>query len=69
MTTLVSQVIVRLTYLNIQKWFTNKQMQGNATKCHVLLNTNEKVITKVDSAEIENSQSEQLLGVTIDSQL
>ena len=32
-------------------------MQGNATKCHVLLNTNEKVITKVDSAEIENSQS------------
>ena len=69
MTTLVSQVIVRLTYLNIQKWFTNKQMQGNATKFHVLLNTNEKVITKVDSAEIENSQSEQLLGVTIDSQL
>ena len=69
MTTLVSQVIVRLTYLNIQKWFTNKQMQGNATKCQVLLNTNEKVITKVDSAEIENSQSEQLLGVTIDSQL
>ena len=31
--------------------------------------TNEKVITKVDPAEIKNSQSEKLLGVTIDSQL
>ena len=53
----------------IFKWFTNNQMQGNAIKRHVLLSTNEKVITKVDSAEIENSQSEKLLEVTIDSQL
>ena len=44
-------------------------MQGNAGKCHVLLSTNEKIVTKVDSAEIENSQSEKVLGVTIDSQL
>ena len=44
-------------------------MQENAGKCHVLLSTNEKIFTKVDSAEIENSQSEKLLGVTIDSQL
>ena len=27
-------------------------MQGNATRCHVLLSANEEVITKVDSAEI-----------------
>ena len=54
---------------SIFKWFKNNQMQGNAGKCHVLLSTNEKIVTKVDSAEIENSQSEKLLGVTIDSQL
>ena len=42
-------------------------MQGNAIKCHVLLSKKEKVFTKVDSAEIENSQPEKLLGVTINS--
>ena len=41
-------------------------MQWNKTKNRVLLNTNEKIIEKV---ETENSQSEKLLGVTIDSQL
>ena len=54
---------------SIFKWFKNNQMQGNAGKWHVLLSTNEKIVTKVDSTEIENSQSEKLLGVTIDRQL
>ena len=53
---------------SIFKWFKYNQMQGNAGKCHVLLSTNEKIVTQVDSAEIENSQSEKLLEVTIDSQ-
>lgn len=44
-------------------------MQGNATKCQVLLSTKEKFISKTDSAETENSESEKLLGVTIDSDL
>ena len=44
-------------------------MQGNAAKCHILLSTNQKVITRIDSAAIKNSQSEKVLGVTIDSQL
>lgn len=42
-------------------------MQRNATNCHVLLSPNEKVITKVDSTDIENSQSEKLLGNTINN--
>ena len=50
---------------SIFKWFKNNQMQGNAGKCHVLLSTNEKIVIKVDSAEIENSQSQKLLGVTM----
>ena len=44
-------------------------MTRNATKCHIVLRPNEKDITKVDSAKIENRQSEKLLGVTMDSQL
>ena len=47
--------------------FANNQRERNTTKCHFLLSTNEKVIAKVDSAEIENNQSEKLLGITIDS--
>lgn len=53
----------------IFKWFVNNQMQGNATKCQVLLSTKEKFISKTDSTETENSESEKLLGVTIDSDL
>ena len=49
------------------KWFLNNQMQRNATNFHVLLSPNEKVITKVDSTDIENSQSEKLLGNTINN--
>ena len=45
---------------SIIKWLANNEIQGNATICHVLLNTNEKVITKVDSAQIKNSQSSKL---------
>ena len=51
------------------KKFANNKMQGNATKCHVLWSRNENIVTKVDSTEIENSQSKKLWGVTIDSQL
>ena len=54
---------------SIFKWFKDNQMQGNAGKCHILLSTKEKIVTKVDSADIENSQSEKLLGVTLDSDL
>ena len=54
---------------SIFKWFKDNQMQGNAGKCHILLSTKEEVVTKVDSADIENSQSEKLLGVTLDSDL
>ena len=41
-------------------------MQGNVTKCQVLLSAKEKFISKTDSAETENSESEKLLRVTID---
>ena len=50
-------------------WFTDNQLKGNGDKCRVLLSFKRKVVTKVDSAQIENINSEKLLGVIIDSKL
>lgn len=52
---------------SIFKQFVNNQIKWNATKCRILLSTNEKVVMKVDPDKIENSESEKLSGVTIDS--
>ena len=53
----------------IFKWFSDNQFQANASKCHVLLSTDEHVQLKIGTAQIENSSSEKLLGVTIDAKL
>ena len=44
-------------------------MKANEDKCHVLLWTNENVHVNIDTAQIENSSSEKLLGVKIDYKL
>ena len=53
----------------IFKWFSDNQFQANASKCHALLSTDEHVQVKIGAAQIENSPSEKLLGVTIDAEL
>ena len=53
----------------IFKWFSDNQFQANASKCHVLLSTDVHVQLKIGTAQIENSSSEKLLGVTIDTKL
>ena len=53
----------------IFKWFSDNQFQANASKCHVLLSTDKHVQVKLGTAQIENSSSEKLLGVTIDAKL
>ena len=53
----------------IFKWFSENQFQANASKCHVLLSTDERVQEKIGAAQIENSSSEKLLGVTNDAEL
>ena len=53
----------------IFQWFRDREFQGNASKCHVLLSTNKKVHINIGTAQIENSQFEKLLGVTLDSRL
>ena len=42
-------------------------MKANADKCHVLLNTNNESTVKLKEVQIKNSQSEKLLGITIDN--
>ena len=53
----------------ILKWSTDNQFQANASKCHVLLSTDEHVQVKISTAQIENSSSQKLPGVTIDAKL
>ena len=43
--------------------------QWNEAKCHVLLNTSNELTVKINEVEIKNSQSEKLLGITIDNDL
>ena len=44
-------------------------MKANADKCHVLLNTSNELTVKINEAQINTSQSEKLLGITIDNDL
>ena len=67
----IEEVITSLEEVSahIFKWFRDNEFQANASKCHVLLSTNKKVHVNIDTAQIENSQFEKLLGVTLDSKL
>ena len=50
-------------------WVDNNLMKSNADKCHLLVNSNEKVTIKIGSHEIFNTKHEKLLGVYLDSGL
>ena len=62
----IDEVITILESESIQlfKWFSDNQMKANKDKCHLVISHNEKV-----SMNIENTSSEKLLGITIDSKL
>ena len=53
----------------IFKWLSENQFQANASKYHVLLSIDEDAQVKIGTAQIENSSSKKLLGVTIDAKL
>ena len=44
-------------------------MKANKNKCYLVISNNEKVSMKIDNIELENTSSEKLLGITIDSKL
>ena len=50
-------------------WFKDNEMKANAGTCHVLSNTSIELTVKINEVQIKNSQSEKLLGITIDNDL
>ena len=51
----------------IFKWFSDSQFQAKATKCHVLLSTDQHAQVNIGAAQIENNSK--ILSVTIDVKL
>ena len=49
------------------EWF--KDNKANAGKCHVLLSKSNDLTVKINDVQIKNSQSETLLGITINNDL
>ena len=50
-------------------WFQCNSFKANASKCHFFLSPYKPVTIKIKESAIESSNSEKLLGVTIDSKL
>ena len=67
----IQSVIEKLeeTTSKLFTWCADNAMKANPNKSHLLLSTNEKTSAKINDILIENSFSEKLLGVTIDSDL
>ena len=67
----IDVVITILENNSIQlfEWFSDNQMKGNKDKCHLVVSNNDKVSMKIDDIESENTSSEKLFGITIDSKL
>ena len=53
----------------IFKSFSANRFQANASKCNVLLSTDEHVQIKIGATQIENGSSEKFLDKTIDTKL
>ena len=51
------------------KWFENDLMKANSDKSHLLLSTSTSSTANINGDIIKNSESEKLLGVTIDYKL
>ena len=49
--------------------FTKNELKGNASKCHLLITSDENVHVNIGTSRIKNSGSERLLGIDIDCQL
>ena len=54
---------------NLFQWFTENELKGNASKCHLLLSSSENAHINIDTSQIKNSDCERLLGIDIDYKL
>ena len=57
------------TSVDLSKWFKNNGIKANADKCHLLVNSKEKVCTKIGPYNIKSSEQQKLLGVLSDNKL
>ena len=57
------------TINNIFAWFKNNGLVANSGKSHFLVSPYEKISLKILGSTIESSPSEELLGITIESEL
>ena len=55
--------------IQLLKWFSDNQVKASKEKYHLFITSDEKVSMKIDNIEIENTSSEKLLGIIIDSKL
>ena len=60
---------LELTINNIFAWFKKNGLVANSGKSHFLVSPYEKISLKILGSTIESSPSEELLGITIDSEL
>ena len=51
------------------QWFTENKLKGNASKCHLLISSDENVHVNIGTSKIKNNDSERLLGIDIDCKL
>ena len=49
------------------KWFADNKMKANEGKCHLIISANELTEIQIGNFSVENSATEKLLGVNIDS--
>ena len=55
--------------VDVLTWFKNNGMKANTDKCHLLVNSKEKVYTKIGPYNIESIEQQKLLEVFIDNKL
>ena len=54
---------------NLLQWFTENELKGNASKCHLPISSGENVHVNIGTSQIKNSDCERLLGIDIDCKL
>ena len=54
---------------NLSQWFTETELKGNASKCHLLISSGKNVLANIRTSQMKNSDCERLLGIDIDCKL
>ena len=50
---------------NLFQWFTENELKGTASKCHLLISSNENMHVNIGTSQIKNSDCERLLRIDI----